>query len=453
MKSAFLVFEHDGYKDGVTSGNCDLDLTGIMIYKGVISDSNGAIQVLPFSYSENEIYNSSTIIDGTGLSVYNGDISIYKGGTDGSSKVFYGDSSGNLHITGQLESCSMKSGSIQSTNGDLYMDLNNGYVIIKNDGNKVGQMMKNKFTGTTQYGVTMDAEYGYYTCLGNKTSSNASTYSVMLTTWGADKTVNGKLYKQGTNLHYPMWCHKQNINDCGAIVWTANGGKVEATDTASIFTNYSGKQSYLCLKIEDDDDDYICMSCYRSSTNEHKRLADFAHNGNHMYRPLDMHWWEIKNTNIVNASSVSAYNLYYESEPVSAYSLATYDEDTDTYSESNITKTYTQVAKSTQDITTEIGSTKVNEETKVYLPTGCIYEDYFVQLTPIGKHECWLEAKYDDYFVIKTDETKEFTVDYMITMKAPDKNIATDLMSGSTGYTLRYTPTCEDREDSEPLKS
>ena len=453
MKSAFLVFEHDGYKDGVTSGNCDLDLTGIMIYKGVVTDSNGAIQVLPFSYSENEIYNSSTVIDGTGLSVYNGDISIYKGGTDGSSKVFYGDSSGNLHITGQLESCSMKSGSIQSTNGDLYMDLNNGYVIIKNDGNKVGQMMKNKFTGTTQYGVTMNAQYGYYTCLANKTSSNASDYDIMLTTWGADKTVNGKLYKQGTNLHYPMWCHKQNINDCGAIVWTANGGVVEATDTASIFTNYSGKQSYLCLKIEDDDDDYICMSCYRSSTNEHKRLADFAHNGNHMYRPLDMHWWEIKNTNIVNASSVSAYNLYYESEPVSAYSLATYDEDTDTYSESNITKTYTQVAKSTQDITTEIGSTKVNEETKVYLPTGCIYEDYFVQLTPIGKHECWLEAKYDDYFVIKTDETKEFTVDYMITMKAPDKNIATDLMSGSTGYTLRYTPTCEDREDSEPLKS
>ena len=453
MKSAFLVFEHDGYKDGVTSGNCDLDLTGIMIYKGVISDSNGAIQVLPFSYSENEIYNSSTVIDGTGLSVYNGDINIYKGGTDGSTKVFYGDSSGNLHITGQLESCSMKSGSIQSTNGDLYMDLNNGYVIIKNDGNKVGQMMKNKFTGTTQYGVTMNAQYGYYTCLANKTSSNASDYDIMLTTWGADKTVNGKLYKQGTNLHYPMWCHKQNINDCGAIVWTANGGKVEATDTASIFANYSGKQSYLCLKIEDDDDDYICMSCYRSSTNEHKRLADFSHNGNHMYRPLDMHWWEIKNTNIVNASSVSAYNLYYESEPVSAYSLATYDEDTDTYSESNITKTYTQVAKSTQDITTEIGSTKVNEETKVYLPTGCIYEDYFVQLTPIGKHECWLEAKYDDYFVIKTDETKEFTVDYMITMKAPEKNIATDLMSGSTGYTLRYTPTCEDREDSEPLKS
>ena len=347
----------------------------------------------------------------------------------------------------------MKSGSIKSTNEDLYMDLNNGYVIIKNDGNKVGQMMKNKFTGTTQYGVTMNAQYGYYTCLANKTSSNASDYDIMLTTWGADKTVNGKLYKQGTNLHYPMWCHKQNINDCGSIVWTANGGEVEATDTASIFATHSGAQSYLCLKIEDDDDDYICMSCYRSSTNEHKRLADFSHNGNHMYRPLDMHWWEIKNTNIVNASSVSAYNLYYESEPASAYSLATYDEDTDTYSESNITKTYTQVAKSTQDITTEIGSIKVNKEVKVYLPTGCIYEDYFVQLTPIGKHECWLEAKYDDYFVIKTDETKEFTVDYMITMKAPDKNIATDLMSGSTGYTLRYAPTCEDREDSEPLKS
>ena len=453
MKSAFLVFEHNGYKDGVTSGSCDLDLTGVMIYKGVISDSNGRVQILPFSYSENEIYNSSTIIDGTGLSVYNGDINIYKGDSDGSSKVFYGDSGGNLHITGQLESCSMKSGSISSTNGDLYLDLNNSYVIVKNNGNQVGRMMKNNFINTTQYGITMDAEYGYYTCLGNKTSSNASTYSVMLTTWGADKTVNNILYKQGTNLHYPMWCHRQNINDCGAIVWTSNGKEVEATDKASIFTAYSGKQSYLCLKIEDDDDDYICMSCYRSSTNEHKRLADFSHNGNHMYRPLDMHWWEIKNTNIVNASNVSAYNLYYESEPVSAYSLATYDEDTDTYSESNITKTYTQVAKSTQDITTEIGSTKVNKEVKVYLPTGCIYEDYFVQLTPIGKHECWLDAKYDDYFVIKTDETEEFTVDYMITMKAPEKNIATDLMSGSTGYTLRSTPTCEDREDSEPLKS
>ena len=453
MKSAFLVFEHNGYKDGVTSGSCDLDLTGVMIYKGVVSDSNGRVQILPFSYSENEIYNSSTIIDGTGLSVYDGNICIYKGNSDGSSKVFHGDSSGNLHITGQLESCSMKSGSISSTDGDLYFDLNNSYVSIKNDGNKVGRIMKNNFTGTTQYGITMDAEYGYYTCLGNKTSSNASNYSIMLTTWGADKTVNNTLYKQGTNLHYPMWCHRQNINDCGAIVWTQNGGEVEATDKASIFTNYNGKQSYLCLKIEDDDDDYISMTCYRSSTNEHKRLADFAHNGNHMYRPLDMHWWEIKNTNIVNASSVSAYNLYYESEPASAYSLATYDEDTDTYSESNITKTYTQVAKSTQDITTEIGSSKVNKEAKVYLPTGCIYEDYFVQLTPIGKHECWLEAKYDDYFVIKTDETEEFTVDYMITMKAPEKNIATDLMSGSTGYTLRSTPTCEDREDSEPLKS
>ena len=41
----------------------------------------------------------------------------------------------------------------------------------------------------------------------------------------------------------------------------------------------------------------------------------------------------------------------------------------------------------------------------------------------------------------------------MITMKAPEKNIATDLMSGSTGYTILSSPICEDREDSEPLKS
>ena len=453
MKSAFLVFEHDGYKDGVTSGNCDLDLTGVMIYKGVVTDSNGAIQVLPFSYSENEIYNSSTVIDGTGLSVYNGDINIYKGGNDGSRKVFYGDSSGNLHITGQLESCSMKSGSIQSTNGDLYLDLNDSNLIIKHDGSKVGQMIKNHFKNTTQYGLSLGSEYNYYTCLSSKTSSGDDAYQVMLSTWGKNTTVSGKNYKTGVNLHYDLWCHGQDINDCNAIVWNADGNQVEATDKASIYPYHNGAQSTLCIKIEDDDDDQIMMACYRSSTNEHKGLATFCWNDIGFWRPLDMHRWEIKNTNIVNASSVSAYNLYYESEPVSAYSLATYDEDTDTYSESNITKTYTQVAKSTQDITTEIGSSKVNKEAKVYLPTGCIYEDYFVQLTPIGKHECWLDAKYDDYFVIKTDETEEFTVDYMITMKAPEKNIATDLMSGSTGYTLRSVPTVPDRKDSKPLES
>ena len=41
----------------------------------------------------------------------------------------------------------------------------------------------------------------------------------------------------------------------------------------------------------------------------------------------------------------------------------------------------------------------------------------------------------------------------MITMKAPEKNIATDLMSGSTGYTLRSVPTVPDRKDSKPLES
>ena len=134
---------------------------------------------------------------------------------------------------------------------------------------------------------------------------------------------------------------------------------------------------------------------------------------------------------------LSANSLYEQSEQVSAYSLATYDEDTDTFTESTYNTVYTRVAKSTQDTITEIGSTKVNKEAKVYLPDGYIYSDYFVQLTPIGDHTCWLDEKADDYFVIKSNDESEFTVDYLITLKIPEQNIATDLMSGSKGYTLK----------------
>ena len=342
-----------------------------------------------------------------------------------------------MHITGQLESCTIKSGSITSTNDDLYMDLDDGYVILKNDGKRLGQLMKNKFNGSTQYGVTLDAEYGYYTCLGNKLSSTADEYIAMLTTWGKDTTVNGYKYRKGVNLGDNLWCRGCNINDPGKISWRADSGLLDASDNASIYTGKEGSKSFLCLKIEDDDDDYVCMSCKRSSTNEHMRLADFGWSGNHMYRPLDMHKWEIKNTAIINAASVSANSLYEQSEPVSAYSLATYDEDTDTFTESTHNTVYTRVAKSTQDTITEIGSTKVNKEAKVYLPDGYIYSDYFVQLTPIGDHTCWLDEKADDYFVIKSNDESEFTVDYLITLKIPEQNIATDLMSGSTGYTLK----------------
>lgn len=450
--SGFIKISHNG-TTATNASNSYVCFTGVMVNEGAIYNSNGTLIARPFSYHPEEIYDSSTIIDGTGISVLNGGISIYKGNDESTQRVLYGDASGNLHITGQLESCSMKSGSIQSTNGDLYLDLNDSNLIIKHNGSKVGQMIKNHFKNTTQYGLSLGSEYNYYTCLSSKTSSGDDAYQVMLSTWGKNTTVSGKNYKTGVNLHYDLWCHGQNINDCNGIFWNADGNQVEVTDKAEIYPYYSNKKSTLCLKIEDDDDDEIMMACYRSSTNEHKGLCTFAWNGINFYRPLDMHYWGINNAGSVQSASVMSANYYSEEEQPTTFAMATYDSDTDTYTKSESNTFYTNVAKSTQNTITEIGSVVVNKTAKVYLPEGYVYSDYFVQITPIGNHSAYISEKLDDYFIIKSTEEDAFTCDYLITLKQPSQNIATDLMNGRNTYTLRQVPSAPVAKESKPLES
>ena len=138
--------------------------SAVMVEKGLIATE--------WSPNPNEIHDGLTTIDRDGVTVRNGGLTIKN---NAGTTVFSGDSDGNLTLAGNITSgATITGGALRSLNGDMYFNMNNGYMVLYNDGTRVGQTQKNKLSGYDVYGLTNGSEYHSYSCLAAKTSSSSS---------------------------------------------------------------------------------------------------------------------------------------------------------------------------------------------------------------------------------------------------------------------------------------
>lgn len=350
------------------------------------------------------------VMDKNGLTIKNGALTIKnKAGTT----VFSGDTAGNLKLAGSITSgATITGGTLKSSNNDMYFDMNGGYMLLYNDGTKIGQTNKNRITGTSIYGVSNGAEYGKYSTLSAKTSPSDTTYSMMMTVSGSDLTSYiSKGVNLGANLHTNNWHFR--MGKSSELCWRQSGAMYDSFITEGaegMLRLYGDNGMYLGYR-EGANNLYIIAIRESGSHTYPKALSIFNSEGDipskseysvEITAPLKM-----KGQTIDECSNIKTLGLEIV-EPLAFYS----DDSEET------TTTYT-VTKNNQNIVEFVGSTEiVSGEVTVPLPDNMVFRNYVVLLTPIGSNRnVSLVEKSDDSFKLIGDNG---TVDYVIKFESVD---------------------------------
>ena len=403
-KSAYIRLDNNGSKTTSESYAYFSDLT---VVEGELP--------LEWSPHPSEVYDGITTIDRDGVTVTSSNVnsktSMSANGfritkTSNNQDVFKVNNNGDLVLAGSITSgASITGGVLKSINGDLYFDLNNGYINIYNGGTKIGQTQKNKITGTGIYGISNGCEYGSYSCLSAKTSSSASTYSVMVTASGVDLTDK---IKKGVNIGQVLNSNNWdfNLGSSTYLRWRQNG---------AIYDSFITEGSEGMLRMYGDNGAYIG---YRNG-DKNTYIIAIREGGNHTYP---------KSLSVFNEDTPATDNNGYsleinapikmngqsinECSNIKTLGLEIVD-PVAFYSDSDAqTRTYS-VTKNSQNIIEFIGSTEIiNGESIIALPENVVFKNYVVILSPIGlNRNVSLIEKNDDNFKIAGDDG---VVDYVI---------------------------------------
>ena len=386
--------------------------SAVMVEKGLIATE--------WSPNPNEIHDGLTTIDRDGVTVRNGGLTIKN---NAGTTVFSGDSDGNLTLAGNITSgATITGGALRSLNGDMYFNMNNGYMVLYNNGTRVGQTQKNKLSGYDVYGLTNGSEYHSYSCLAAKTSSSTSEYTAMVSVAGQDlvsyikRGVNlgAVTYSHGYdfNLHNSYLCFglgspNSNYSTIGQLRWytdastynwlgVTNSSYVSAYGQNGVRFGYrSGSSNTYTFAIESSLDSYNCRA--------------------HLWSHLNMHNYSLR-----YCQGVSTANLEI-SEPIPfTYTSTKNGEEVE-----QVNNTY-NVVKTKQNIVESIGSITITDDmidSEVYieLDSYIAYKDYMVILSPIGENrKVRLLRKEDNGFYIKGDKG---VVDYSIKFNCIDTSI------------------------------
>ena len=367
-----------------------------------------------------EINTVSTVLNKEGLTVNNGALRVKN---NAGNTVLSGDSNGNLTLAGNITSnatikggtisgTTVTGGKLKSTNGDMYFDMNNGYMILYNNGTKIGQTNKNNISGTTIYGVSNGAEYGSYACLSAKIRSSAANYQMMITASGCD--LSDANLKKGITLghtfHSNNWHFK--LGSSTELCWRQNGSNHDSFITEGsdgMLRLFGDNGMYLGYRVGDSNTFVIAIRENGSHTYP-KSLSIFDgdrpatdNNGYSLEisAPLNM-----KGQSINQCSNIKTLGLEFI-EPI-AFNGDGEDE----------TRTL-KVTKNTQNIVEFIGSTAIkNGEAIVDLPNDVSFKNYVVLLTPIGlDRKVSMVEKNDDNFKIVGNDG---IVDYVIKFESMD---------------------------------
>lgn len=160
----------------------------------------------PWSPHPDEVYNGSTVIDASGVTINNGALTVKN---NAGKTVLSGDSNGNLDITG----------TVKSQRGNMYVSLDYGGLTFQSAHNNE-QLLRMETTSFTSdknvNGVDLNlAKQGEYISfnhinkenLNNGWSSSDGRYNFM-DFWSKDTTLGSKTYKKGINVNSAMYVNK-----------------------------------------------------------------------------------------------------------------------------------------------------------------------------------------------------------------------------------------------------
>lgn len=379
---------------GTEGASFDFRITDISMVKG---DCN-----THWTPHVSEVYSEKVVITDNGIVIKN----------NAGSTVMNADDLGNLKLAGNIaSSAAITGGVLKSTNGDLYFDLNNGFMIVYNGGTKIGQTIKNKIANTSLYGMSSGAEYGSYASLSAKTSSSSSTYNLVLSVTGSELA---SYLKKGVNLGDTFNSNNWNFK-------MGTGSELQWRQADSSYDSFITEGPEGMLRMYGDNGVYLG---YRvGSTNTY--IIALRESGSHTYpkalslaeeidtQATDENGYSVEicapinmNGKTINGcSNIKTLGIEII-EPITTYGLTSEEEEVQT---SRILK----VTKSTQDIVEFIGSSEIiNGECIVYLPIDIAFKNYVVLLTPIGLNKnVSIIEKENDYFKLVGDDC---LVDYVI---------------------------------------
>ena len=194
--SGYIRIDNNGYNSSGTNSN-RVHWSALMLNEG---------EEQPWSPHPDEIYNGSTVIDASGVTINNGALTVKnKSGTT----VLSGDSNGNLDITG----------TVKSQRGNMYVSLDYGGLTFQSAHNneQLLRMETTSFTSNKDInGVDLNlAKQGEYISfnhinkenLNNGWSSSDGRYNFM-DFWSKNTTLGSKTYKKGINVNSPMYVNK-----------------------------------------------------------------------------------------------------------------------------------------------------------------------------------------------------------------------------------------------------
>lgn len=194
--SGYIRIDNNGYNSSGTNSN-RVHWSALMLNEG---------EEQPWSPHPDEIYNGSTVIDASGVTINNGALTVKN---NSGATVLRGDSNGNLDITG----------TVKSQKGNMYVSLDYGGLTFQSAHNneQLLRMETTSFTSNKDInGVDLNlAKQGEYISfnhinkenLNNGWSSSDGRYNFM-DFWSKDTTLGSKTYKKGINVNSPMYVNK-----------------------------------------------------------------------------------------------------------------------------------------------------------------------------------------------------------------------------------------------------
>ena len=194
--SGYLRIDNNGYNSSGTNNN-RIHWSALMLNEG---------EEQPWSPHPDEVYNGSTVIDASGITINNGALTVKN---NSGATVLSGDSNGNLDITG----------TVKSKKGNMYVSLDYGGLTFQSARNNE-QLLRMETTSFTSdksiNGVDFNlAKYGEYISfnhinkenLNNGWSSSDGSYN-FVDFWSKETTLGSKTYKKGINVNSPMYVNK-----------------------------------------------------------------------------------------------------------------------------------------------------------------------------------------------------------------------------------------------------
>lgn len=379
--------------------------TDIMLYKGSMWKS--------YSPNPNEVLSNTTIINRDGVNV--------------------------KHSSGARTNLNSSALNFYNSSGILYAQVDGGKYHFWNDSTYVGYLGHSSWTNTNERVLTVAADYNQTVALTGKINSSDTNYQVWVVASPSEKTISGSAFHQGVTLIKPH---------TGGIFKFYGSSAHSDTYPGMIYATTDG---YLCVK----GDNHVELSIQVGNTGYNglviTEIGENPYKKLDIWGRLDMHWWEIYNTNIVNnvsATSAQTYALRTASINEETYSDPTRKTITDIFSVQSPTEGDIRWSDRQTYFTSEV-------ETGVY---ECYVEipwwiaqnlenDYHVNITCTnGFYQYYVSERDPYYFIVRSDkDSMGFT--FELCGKLLDNNTTANNGSVAGDQYLGH----EIREDEEPL--